>query len=159
MAAESGRHPTLRDSLIRAASVGRGEIAPSANAVENGQILKSAGRLGHSPQHASCVTSQARTNWRRSLFSEVPYQAIEPCTSSRSVPIVRIRPGKKGSMDAPPGAYVVTKLLPKSGGEFGYQIRSSLEGHDRVVKESQLQAMKEAGRSNQQGNYRPSKGI
>jgi hypothetical protein len=49
--------------------------------------------------------------------------------------IVRIRPGKKGSIDAPPGAYVVTKLLPQSGGEFGYQIKSSLEEHDRVAKE------------------------
>jgi hypothetical protein len=43
-------------------------------------------------------------------------------------------------MDAPPGVYVVTRLLPQSDDEFRYQIRSPLEEHDRVVTESQLEA-------------------
>ncbi len=36
------------------------------------------------------------------------------------------------------GAYTVTKKLPKRDGEFEYQVRSSYEQYDRVVRETQL---------------------
>ncbi len=38
----------------------------------------------------------------------------------------------------PGGAYIVTKKLPERDGEFEYQVRSSYESHERVVRESQL---------------------
>jgi len=44
----------------------------------------------------------------------------------------------KGSHNVPSGAYVIIRLLPKQNGEFGYQIKSAREPHDRVVRESQL---------------------
>jgi hypothetical protein len=40
--------------------------------------------------------------------------------------------------DAHRGAYKVTKQLPERDGEFEYQIKSSGEAHERVVKESVL---------------------
>ena len=44
----------------------------------------------------------------------------------------------EGSLNVPGGAYVVIRLLPEQNGEFGYQIKSAREPHDRVVRESQL---------------------
>jgi hypothetical protein len=46
----------------------------------------------------------------------------------------------EGSLNVPGGAYVVIRLLPEQNGEFGYQIKSAREPHDRVVRESQLSA-------------------
>jgi hypothetical protein len=40
--------------------------------------------------------------------------------------------------EAARGAYKVTKQLPEIDGEFAYQIKSSGEPHERVVKESVL---------------------
>jgi hypothetical protein len=40
--------------------------------------------------------------------------------------------------NVPGGAYLIAKLLPERDGEFEYQIRSSNEPHDRVVRESEL---------------------
>ena len=39
---------------------------------------------------------------------------------------------------APPGAYEVTKQMPERSGEFEYQVKSSAERHERVVRESAL---------------------
>ena len=40
----------------------------------------------------------------------------------------------------PGGSYVVTKQLPERNGEFEYRVRSVNEPHERVVRESELQA-------------------
>jgi hypothetical protein len=40
--------------------------------------------------------------------------------------------------DAPRGAYVVIKRMPEHNGEYEYQVRSSYEQYQRVVRESQL---------------------
>lgn len=40
--------------------------------------------------------------------------------------------------NAPGGAYIVTKKLPQRDGEFEYQVRSTYETPERVVRESQL---------------------
>jgi hypothetical protein len=46
----------------------------------------------------------------------------------------------EGSLNVPGGAYVIIRVLPEQNGEFGYQIKSAREPHDRVVRESQLSA-------------------
>jgi hypothetical protein len=38
------------------------------------------------------------------------------------------------------GTYVVIKRMPEHNGEYEYQVRSSYEQHQRVVRESQLRA-------------------
>jgi hypothetical protein len=42
--------------------------------------------------------------------------------------------------NAPGGAYVVIKRMPEHNGEYEYQVRSSYEQDQRVVRESQLRA-------------------
>jgi uncharacterized protein YjbK len=42
------------------------------------------------------------------------------------------------------GAYVVTAKLPERDGEFEYRIRSALEEHERLARESELREMREA---------------
>jgi hypothetical protein len=42
------------------------------------------------------------------------------------------------ALNAPAGAYVIIKRLPKHHGEFEYQIKSVAEPHERVARESQL---------------------
>jgi hypothetical protein len=44
-------------------------------------------------------------------------------------------------IDAPRGTYIVTAKLPERDGEFEYRIRSVIEEHERMVRESGLQAM------------------
>jgi hypothetical protein len=44
---------------------------------------------------------------------------------------------------APRGAYVVTAKLPDRDGELGYHIRSAIEEHERIARESELQAVTE----------------
>ncbi len=41
------------------------------------------------------------------------------------------------------GAYVVTAKLPERDGEFEYRIKSAIEEHERMARESELQAMSE----------------
>jgi hypothetical protein len=41
------------------------------------------------------------------------------------------------------GAYVVTAKLPQRDGEFEYHIRHAGEQHERMARESELQAMSE----------------
>lgn len=39
---------------------------------------------------------------------------------------------------APSGTYTVVRLLPNDGGDREYRIRHDGDGHERVVRESQL---------------------
>jgi len=43
--------------------------------------------------------------------------------------------------NAPGGTYVVIKRMPEQNGEYEYQVRSSYEQYQRVVRESQLRAV------------------
>ena len=36
------------------------------------------------------------------------------------------------------GVYLITQLLPPEGDDFQYKIKSAVEPHERVAKESQL---------------------
>lgn len=40
----------------------------------------------------------------------------------------------------PPGAYTITRLLPNDAEDREYRVKSSHDGHERVVRESQLRA-------------------
>ena len=44
---------------------------------------------------------------------------------------------------APRGAYVVTAKLPERNGEFEYRIRNTNEQHERMARESELEALGE----------------
>jgi hypothetical protein len=44
---------------------------------------------------------------------------------------------------APRGAYVVIAKLPEREGEFEYRIRNMNKQHERVARESELQALRE----------------
>jgi len=46
----------------------------------------------------------------------------------------------EGSLNVLGGAYVIIRQLPERNGEHEYQIKSAREPHDRVVRESQLNA-------------------
>jgi hypothetical protein len=46
----------------------------------------------------------------------------------------------EGSLNVPSGACVIIRQLPERNGEVEYQIKSAREPHDRVVRESQLNA-------------------
>jgi hypothetical protein len=41
--------------------------------------------------------------------------------------------------NAASGTYNIVRLLPEREGELQYQIKSDLEGYERVVKESQIE--------------------
>jgi hypothetical protein len=45
--------------------------------------------------------------------------------------------------DAPRGTYFVTAKLPDTEGEFEYRIRNTNERHERIARESELQALRE----------------
>ena len=47
-------------------------------------------------------------------------------------------------IDAPRGAYIVTAKLPERDGEFEYRIRSAMEQHERMARESELRAIGDA---------------
>ncbi len=42
--------------------------------------------------------------------------------------------------NAPHGTYTVQRLLPNDGADREYRVRSAHDGHERVVRESQLRA-------------------
>jgi hypothetical protein len=46
-------------------------------------------------------------------------------------------------MGIPLGPYVVVRLLPVEGGEPHYRVRSSVDGHERALLESQIKAREE----------------
>lgn len=40
--------------------------------------------------------------------------------------------------DAPPGIYTVVRLLPNDSNDREYRVKSIRDGHERVVRESQI---------------------
>ncbi|GIL02711.1 MAG: hypothetical protein BroJett030_26100 [Alphaproteobacteria bacterium] len=40
--------------------------------------------------------------------------------------------------DAPPGIYTVVRLLPNDSNDREYRVKSTRDGHERVVRESQI---------------------
>ncbi len=40
--------------------------------------------------------------------------------------------------DAPSGSYVVQRLLPIEGSQVPYRVRNSRDGHERIIRESQM---------------------
>jgi hypothetical protein len=50
----------------------------------------------------------------------------------------RLFPLRSAGLSVPDGAYVIVKRLPMRDGEFEYQIKSTIEPDERVVRESQL---------------------
>ena len=49
--------------------------------------------------------------------------------------------GPEGAL--PLGPYVIVRLLPVEGGEPHYRVRSSVDGHERALLESQIKAQEE----------------
>jgi hypothetical protein len=45
---------------------------------------------------------------------------------------------RKGLWAAPPGAYEIIRCLPPSGTENQYRVKSVNDGHERIVRESDL---------------------
>jgi hypothetical protein len=52
---------------------------------------------------------------------------------------VELVPGKLDG-NVPRGAYTVLRQLPNDGADREYRVRNSADGHERVVRESQLRA-------------------
>ena len=52
---------------------------------------------------------------------------------------VELFPGKLDG-NVPRGAYTVQRLLPNDGMDREYRVRNIRDGHERVVRESQLRA-------------------
>lgn len=50
---------------------------------------------------------------------------------------VQYSPGIK-SYSGPGGSYLVVRQLPAEANDYQYRVKSSADGHERVVKESQL---------------------
>ena len=50
---------------------------------------------------------------------------------------VEFFPGKYAG-DVPPGLYTVLRLLPNDGTDREYRVRHQRDGHERVVRESQI---------------------
>jgi len=52
---------------------------------------------------------------------------------------VEFYPGRYDG-NVPRGAYTVVRLLPNDGADREYRVRNQRDGHERVVRESQLRA-------------------
>lgn len=52
---------------------------------------------------------------------------------------VELFPGRLDG-NVPRGAYTVQRLLPNDGSDREYRVRNVRDGHERVVRESQLRA-------------------
>ena len=50
---------------------------------------------------------------------------------------VRFSPGAQSSATLR-GSYKIVRLLPAEANDYQYRVKSALDGHERVVKESQL---------------------
>ena len=50
---------------------------------------------------------------------------------------VELSPGRYDGT-VPPGTYTVLRLLPNDGADREYRVRFQRDGHERVVRESQL---------------------
>lgn len=44
----------------------------------------------------------------------------------------------RNDLHIPSGTYTVTRLLPAEGGDCQYRVRNAHDGHERVMRESQL---------------------
>ena len=51
---------------------------------------------------------------------------------------VQLQPGGK-EYNVPAGSYTVQRLLPSENRDFQYRVKNSRDGHERIVRESQLQ--------------------
>ena len=49
-----------------------------------------------------------------------------------------VRYSPRGTYSGPGGSYKVVRLLPAEANDNQYRVKSSADGHERVVKESQL---------------------
>lgn len=50
---------------------------------------------------------------------------------------VELSPGRYDG-NVPRGAYTILRLLPNDGADREYRVRNQRDGHERVVRESQL---------------------
>jgi hypothetical protein len=67
------------------------------------------------------------------------FGAIVPGHKFKIGRLVVFRLGWRSQVDAARGVYQITRRLPAAeDGEFQYEIRNTLEEHDRVAKESEL---------------------
>ena len=48
--------------------------------------------------------------------------------------------GSKYAANVPDGAYVVLRLLPNDGMDREYRVKNSVDGHERVVRQSQIRS-------------------
>ncbi|WP_159995581.1 hypothetical protein [Roseomonas sp. 18066] len=53
---------------------------------------------------------------------------------------ISLMPGRYDS-PAPQGDYTITRLLPNDSTDREYRVKNSRDGHERVVRESQLRNM------------------
>jgi hypothetical protein len=51
---------------------------------------------------------------------------------------VRLTPDRNTDRSAR-GAYTILKTLPESGGVLQYHVKAKIDGHERVVREDQLE--------------------
>ena len=51
---------------------------------------------------------------------------------------VTLNPGR-GEFNVPPGEYKVERLLPSENRDFQYRVKNMQDGHERIVRESQLE--------------------
>jgi hypothetical protein len=68
-----------------------------------------------------------------------PQGGARPKFKIRQLVYYRRKASKRFLRESPPWPYEITRLLPPTeDGEFQYEIRSTLEAHDRVARESEL---------------------
>jgi hypothetical protein len=114
---ESVRNGRPTNRQTRQSVIARGRTASA----ETPAHQRAAGISGHSRRSAEAKDLIGR--WR--------------CTNSSSVKSYFCNP-TIGNRGAAFGAYAANKQLPERGDEFEYQIKSSSEPHERVVRESEL---------------------
>ena len=56
---------------------------------------------------------------------------------------------ERGDFHIPPGIYTVVRQLPAEANEYQYRVRSKDDGHQRVVRESQLASFDVPGWGNE----------
>ncbi len=66
---------------------------------------------------------------------------------------VEFLPGRN-DLHVPPGSYTVVRQLPVDGNDWQYRVKNARDGHERIMRESQL-----AGRSGHLGRARPEKAL
>ena len=98
-------------------------------------------------QSVSCLTPRARPRWGGSPV--VPDVAPPHITA---MPYHRFKVGQTvvapfGGPHAliPRGPHVITRLLPLVDREPQYRVQSKIDGHERVVRESQIRLVEKGG--------------